>query len=165
MRCNGLVLRCETPELLAVDFQNTEAAWVRQRALQAGDQAPWLLWRSARRPRHAGARSSAVSVPRDGLAAGERVAAMVGIERVWLGARKTSRDIPAPARPEAAVTLGTAAPGFAPPLGNHAKTTASQKTIRTRKNMALPSRIDRFRPSPVAQYAVYRIDAVPAIRA
>jgi hypothetical protein len=81
-------------DLLAVDFQNSKAAWVRQRELQAGDQAPCLLWRSARGPRHAGARSAAVSVPRDGLAAGERVAAMVGIERVWLGgARKKSCNI------------------------------------------------------------------------
>jgi hypothetical protein len=97
------------------------------------------------------------------LAAGEHVAAMVGIERVWLGgARKQSRNIPAPACPQAAVTLGAAAPGFDPPLGNHARTTASQKTIRTRKNMALPSHIARFRSSP--RRAVYRIDAVPPIR-
>ena len=46
-------------DLLAVDLQNTEAAWVRQRELQAGDQAPRLLWRSARGSRHAGARSAA----------------------------------------------------------------------------------------------------------
>jgi hypothetical protein len=101
-----------------------------------------------------------VSVPRDGLAAGEHVAAMVGIERVWLGgARKQSRNIPA--CPQAAVTPGAAAPGFAPPLGNHARTTASQKTIRTRKNMALPSHIARFRPP--RRRAVYRIDAVAPI--
>jgi hypothetical protein len=97
------------------------------------------------------------------LAAGERVAAMVGIERVWLGARKTSRNVLAPACPQAAVTLGAAAPGFGPPLGNHARTTASQKTIRTRKNMALPSHIDRFRSS--LRPAVYRIDAALPIRA
>jgi hypothetical protein len=149
-------------DLLAVDFQNTEPAWVRQRELPAGDQAPCLLLRSARGPRHAGARSAAVSVPRDGLAAGERVAAMAGIERVWLGgARKKPCNILSPACPQAAITPGAAAPGFEPPLGNHARTTASQKTIRTRKNMALPSHIDRFRSSP--RRAVYRINAVPPI--
>jgi hypothetical protein len=89
---------------------------------------------------------------------------MAGIERVWHGgARKKSCNILAPAFPQAAFTLGTAAPGFEPPPGNHARTTASQKTIRTRKNMAMPSHIDRFRPS--RRRAVYRIDAVLPIRA
>jgi hypothetical protein len=97
------------------------------------------------------------------LAAGERVAAVVGIERVWLGGgRETSCTFLAPACPQAAVTPGAAAPGLAPPLGNHARTTASQKTIRIRKNMALPSHIARFRPP--RRRAVYRIDAVPPIR-
>jgi hypothetical protein len=55
------------------------------------------------------------------LAAGERAAALAGIESVWFGgAREKPCNVLAPACPRAAITPGTAAPGFEPPLGNNA---------------------------------------------
>jgi hypothetical protein len=96
------------------------------------------------------------------LAAGERAAAVVALDRIWRGAeRARSCDFLMPACSQAASTPGIAAPGFDPPLGSKAKTSVSQKTIRRRKNMALPSRFDRCPSSRsffFSRRAAYRIE-------
>lgn len=80
-----------------------------------------------------------MSVLWDGFAAGGRAAAAVEADRVSRGAGcRKSCNVLAAACPQAAITLGPAAPDFEAPLGNNARTTASQKTIRRRKNIALP---------------------------
>src|SRR5262249_87547 len=100
--------------------------------------------------------------------AGERAAATVGLDRFCRGSGwRKSCNVLAAASPQAAIMLGPVAPDFARSLGNNARTTASQKTIRTRKNIALPALIDRCPSCPdrfVFFYfpvAAYRIEANP----